>query len=90
LADIAAYKSDSRRLVAIDIEYNNKNQPYHNDDNRFPKSRWVNYDLDKDIYLDVDFPIERKDARLLSKIAEKINPDTKYKETGKFFNIKGF
>jgi hypothetical protein len=46
--------------------------------------------MDDDFYDNVDFPIDRKDARLLSKIAQKINPETKYKETGKYFKIKGW
>lgn len=87
---ISAYKGDPRRLVCLDIKYDDKNRIYHNDDPSYPKKRWINYDIDKDEYLDIDFRIERRDARLLSKIAEKINPDTKYKETGKFFKIKGW
>jgi len=87
---IAAYKGDSRNLVAIDIEHTNKNEPYHYQDARFPKSRWLNYDIDNDNYLDLNRPIERKDSRLLGKIAQKINPDTKYKQTGIHFNIKGW
>jgi hypothetical protein len=87
---IAAYKSDSRRLVALDLKYSNKNQTYYNDDTNYPKSRWINYDIDDDMWINIDWEINRSDARLLGKIAEKINPDTKYKETGKFFNIKGW
>ena len=87
---IAAYKSMAKRLVAINVEYSNKNQIYHNDDQSFPKQNTIWYDIDSDIYNNVDFKIQRKDAFLLWKIAQKINPDTKYKETGKYFNIKGW
>jgi len=87
---IAAYKNDSRRLVALDLKYSNKNQAYYNDDTNYPKRNWVNYDIDSDMWIDIDWKINRSDARLLGKIAEKINPNTKYKETGKYFNIKGW
>lgn len=87
---IAAYKGESRRLVSLDLKYSNKNQIYYNDDIFYPKRRFVYYDIDGDMWIDVDWKINRSDARLLGKIAEKINPDTKYKETGKYFNIKGW
>lgn len=32
----------------------------------------------------------RRDSVKLGKIAASINPDTKYKETGKYFKIKGW
>ena len=47
---------------------------------------YIYYDIDKDIY-DVG-EIDRKDAVVLSNIAQHINPNTKYKETGKYFTIK--
>lgn len=87
---IVAHKEDSKRLVALDVKYYNKNQTYYNDDTNYPKRRWINYDIDNDMWIDVDWEMNRSDARLLGKIAEKINPDTKYKETGKYFNIKGW
>ena len=46
------------------------------------------YDINNDIY-DVG-EIDRKDAVVLSKIAQHINPDTKYKQTGMYFQIKGW
>jgi hypothetical protein len=39
------------------------------------------YDIDGDFFLGVD-NVDRKDARLLSLIALKVNPNSKYKETG--------
>jgi len=60
---------------------------YNKGENKLVK-KYIYYDIDKDIY-DVG-EIDRKDAVVLSKIAQKINPDTKYKETGKYFNIKGW
>jgi hypothetical protein len=47
------------------------------------------YDIDNDMF-DIKDKIDRKDAVVFSKIAQKINPETKYKETGKYFNIKGY
>jgi hypothetical protein len=85
---ISAYKNDTRRFVSLLMDYSNLK--YHNDNSRYPKNRYILYDIDDDMWMDVDFKISRSDSRLLGKIAEKINPDTKYKETGKYFNIKGF
>jgi hypothetical protein len=52
------------------------------------KMMYIYYDIDKDYYQINDDPMERKDARVLSTIAQHINPDTKYKEIGSNFNIK--
>jgi hypothetical protein len=60
---------------------------YNKGENKLVKD-YIYYDIDKDIY-DVD-EIDRKDAVVLSKIAQHINPETKYKETGKYFQIKGW
>ena len=60
-----------------------------NDEDNKDKNVYIYYDIDKDIY-DLDKEIERKDAFILSKIASHINPDTKYKQTGKYFTIKGW
>ena len=49
---------------------------------------YIYYDINKDLY-EVN-EIDRKDAVVLSKIAQLINPNTKYKETGKYFKIKGW
>lgn len=52
------------------------------------KKDFIYYDIDKDFF-DIDFPIDRTDAVILSKIALHINPTSKFKETGKYFIIKG-
>lgn len=52
------------------------------------KNDYVYYDIDKDFY-EINEPIDRKDAVVLSKIALQINPESRYKETGKHFEIKG-
>lgn len=51
---------------------------------------YISYDIDGDIFNLDNVEVSRRDAAVLSKIAQHINPDTKYKETGKYFNIKGF
>jgi hypothetical protein len=49
----------------------------------------IRYDIDNDEYNDVG-KIDRKDAVVLSKIAQLMNPETKYKQTGMHFKIKGW
>lgn len=85
---IAASPSHSIRYVSIEVEYANKNSLYY--EQKYSKQKWINYNIDDDYYDNVNFPIERKDARILGKIAQKINPETQYKETGKYFKIKGW
>jgi hypothetical protein len=76
------------RAVAIEVTKSvYQDSGYNKGENKLVK-KYIYYDIDKDIY-DVG-EIDRKDAVVLSKIAQKINPDTKYKETGKYFNIKGW
>lgn len=75
------------RDVAIEIEKNvYQDSGYHKGQNKLVKD-YIYYDIDRDLY-DVD-EIERKDAVVLSKIAQHINPETKYRETGRHFKIKG-
>lgn len=47
------------------------------------------YDVTNDKYNIEDTPVSRADARALSLIAQKINPDTKYR-TSSAFTIKGY
>ena len=60
---------------------------YNKGENKLVKD-YIYYDINNDIY-DVG-EIDRKDAVVLSKIAQHINPDTKYKQTGMYFQIKGW
>ena len=60
------------RQVSIHVKYNNPESE--------SKYSFIYYDIDKDNYNFDDRPIDRRDARLLSLIALKINPDSKYKE----------
>lgn len=60
---------------------------YNKGENKLIKD-YIYYDIDKDFYEVGE--IDRKDAVVLSKIAQHINPSTKYKETGKHFQIKGW
>lgn len=76
--------------VSIEFERNiHHNSGYHSGQT-IPKKDYIYYDIDKDDFNMADFSIERKDAVVLSKIAQQINPDTKYKETGRHFKIKGY
>ena len=73
------------RNVAIQVEHEYPNAPVVPDSLKYD---YIYYDIDNDFYEGVD-EVDRKDAVVLSKIAQHINPNTKYKETGKYFKIKG-
>jgi hypothetical protein len=78
------------RNVAIEVTksvYQGSDYGYNKGENKLIKD-YIYYDIDKDLY-EVD-EINRKDAVVLSKIAQHINPSTKYKEIGKYFQIKGW
>jgi hypothetical protein len=76
------------RNVAIEVTKNvYQDSGYNKGENKLVED-YIYYDIDKDIY-DVG-EIDRKDAVVLSKIAQHINPETKYKEIGKYFQIKGW
>jgi hypothetical protein len=75
------------RLVIIQIEFEFSKQASVVPDSL--KYDFIHYDIDNDIF-NINQEIERKDAVILSKIAKHINPETKYKETGKYFQIKGY
>jgi len=53
------------------------------------KSRYVTYDVKGDSW-DVEDEITRADARILSLIAQHIEPNTRYKSGGEGFRIKGY
>lgn len=85
---VTAPQQGNYRNVRIEITYEYKNAPVVPDS---LKNSYITYDIDKDLY-DVDtinHAIDRKDARILSLIALQINPNSKYKESGRYFNIKG-
>lgn len=77
---VSSPKQSNYRLVVIEIEFN---------DGEKKRKDFIQYDINDDIY-NIDQEIERRDAVTLSKIAKHINPETKYKETGKYFQIKGY
>ncbi len=72
--------------VQIEIEHTFDKAPVVPDS---LKHDYITYDIYKDIFDLNSNEIERKDAFILSKIALQINPNSKYKETGKYFQIKG-
>lgn len=74
-------RQGSYRTVTIQVEYQV--------DTNSPKYDFIEYDIDKDLF-NINHEIDRKDSVVLSKIAKHINPETKYKETGKYFQIKGW
>jgi hypothetical protein len=76
--------------VSIEFERNIYHDSGYHKGQNIPKKDYISYDIDKDLFYIDDSPIDRKDAVILSKIAQQINPDTKYKETGRHFEIKGY
>jgi hypothetical protein len=81
---VSAPQQANYRNISITIEYTYPNAEVVPDSLRYD---YIYYDIDKDLY-DIDKEIDRKDAVVLSKIAQHINPDTRYKQTGMYFNIK--
>jgi hypothetical protein len=76
--------------VSIEFERNIYHDSGYHKGQTITKKDYIYYDIDKDDFNLGDFAIDRKDAVILSKIAQQINPDTKYKETGRHFKIKGY
>ncbi len=56
----------------------------------YDPTKTITYDVSEDEFYGVEQEIDRRDSVRLSKIAAHINPDTRYKETGKHFRIKGW
>ena len=81
---VNAPQQGNYRSVRVTIEHTYPNAEVVPDSLKYD---YINYDIDKDLY-NIDEQIDRKDAVVLSKIAQLINPDTKYKQTGMHFNIK--
>lgn len=81
-------KQGDYRKVSIEVTKSvYQDSGYNKGKNKIVKG-YIYYDIDEDIYNVGE--IDRKDAVVLSKIAKQINPETKYKETGKYFQIKGW
>jgi len=85
----------SETIVVIEINYIEHTEKYGSlskpltDSISLNGNRIIIYDIDQDMFdLGNNDEIERRDAVVLSKIALQINPNSKYKETGRFFNIK--
>ena len=53
-------------------------------------TKTITYDVSEDEFYGIEQEIDRRDSVRLSKIASHVNPDTRYKETGKHFRIKGW
>lgn len=72
--------------VGIQIEYLYPNTEVVSDSLKY---EYYYYDVKRDSW-DVNDEITRADARVLSLIAQYINPETKYKSGGEGFRIKGY
>jgi hypothetical protein len=82
---VISTKQDNDKNVLIQVEKNVLRQS-----GITKKLNNYTYNVDSDEFNLGDIEIERKDAVILSKIAQHINPDTKYKKTGTTFKIKGW
>ncbi len=74
------------RQVTIQVEHNFGDAPVVRDSSKYS---FIHYDIDRDFFDVGDKELDRKDAVILAKIAMLINPNSRYKETGKYFKIKG-
>ena len=61
------------------------------DGSSFDKTMYIYYDVDRDDWnmKGREYFITRQDARMLSQIATKINPDSKYRQPAAHFDIQG-
>jgi len=82
--DITVFNPKQGRYKLLTISYS-----YFDEKLKGIKKGNIGYDVDKDLY-NINFEINRKDALLLSKIAQHINPETKYKNIGENFDIIGY
>lgn len=85
------------KIEDVDIEYSgiDHNEEFVEITIRYPyggynPTRKIKYDIVNDEFHNIDGDIDRRDSVKLGKIAAVINPDTKYRETGKHFRIKGW
>jgi hypothetical protein len=78
------------KQVVVSFEHRTPQESGYNKGEDIVKTDYIYYDIDKDLFDMESVAIDRKDAVVLAKIALKINPDSKYKETGKYFKIKGY
>ena len=79
---VEAPQQGNYRNVRIEIEKKSNIEPEKT------KKSYITYDIIGDLF-DIGEDIDKKDARILSLIALKINPNSRYKEPGRYFNIKG-
>lgn len=77
------------RIVSIEVEKSIKHDSGYYKGEVEKTKDYIYYDVVGDEY-NLNDEISRRDAVMLSKIAQHINPDTKYKETGKHFKIVGW
>lgn len=77
-------KDDDYKQVSIHFEYfEDRNGK------KFRRDDYVFYHAERDEY-QYSTPLTRRDAVILSKIAKKINPDTKYSNVGSSFDIEEY
>lgn len=81
IEDIGASNADS--FFAIYINVVSKDS-----DGRNRSDKAYYYNIDKDQYTNIPEEVSRTDARILSKIATKVNPESKYVNINKEFNVK--
>jgi hypothetical protein len=91
ITDIGIFNPNQGNYRKVSIEYE---KPIYHDSGyhkgqTIPKKDYIYYDIDGDLFDLDNLEIDRRDAVVLSKIAKHINPETKYKETGRHFKIKG-
>lgn len=85
------------KIEDVDIEYSgiDHKEEFVKIKLRYPyggynPTKTITYDINEDEFYGIEHEIDRKDSVRLSKIASFINPDTRYRETGKHFRIKGW
>jgi hypothetical protein len=89
ITDIRYTKPQQANYEAITIKIELPSSVTPSDTSYPTKVRYIDYDIQTDNW-DINREITRADARILSLIAQHINPDTRYKSGGVGFDIKGY
>jgi len=86
IIDVYYQKQAGYEEVTVKVEYSYPNAPVTPDALKF---KYATYNVKGDSW-DVEDEITRADARILSLIAQQIEPNTRYKSGGEGFRIKGY